>query len=178
VIVFHAAIATAEDYLSRREPHRTPHIDRLLALRDQGIVIGGGPAPDGRSADVFYRVQQEQQLKPLIEEDPYWRGGAWTSYTPQSFAQFVEPWELPPVVLDGSRRVMIVEGPTADHDMAQLALIELRGAGRLAFGGFFEGGHTLAVMRSEDAKGATGWLAETGFWDAARLTARPLLYAL
>jgi uncharacterized protein len=178
MIVFHAAIVTADDYLARREPHRRAHIDRLLALRDQGTVIGGGPAADGRSADVFYRVQQEQQLKPLIEEDPYWAGGAWTSYASRSFAQFVEPWELPPVVLDGSRRVMIVEGITGDHDMAQFALIELRGAGRLAFGGFFEGGQTLAVVRSADAKEATGWLAETGFWDAGRLTARPLLYAL
>jgi uncharacterized protein len=178
MIVFHAAITTADDYLSRREPYRKAHIERLLALRERGIVIGGGPAPDGRSADVFYRVQQEQQLKPLIEEDPYWTGGAWTSYQPRSFAQFVEPWELPPVVLDGSRRVVIVEGLAADHDMAQFALIELRGAGRLAFGGFFEGGRTLAVVRSEDAKVATGWLAETGFWDAARLKARLLLYAL
>jgi uncharacterized protein YciI len=178
MIVFHVAIGTAGDYLTRREPHRRAHIDRLLTLRDQGIVIGGGPAADGRSADVFYRVQEEQQLKPLIEDDPYWTGGAWTSYTPRSFAQFVEPWELPPVVLDGSRRVMIVEGPTAEHDMAQFALIELRGAGRLAFGGFFERGQTLAVVRSADGKEATGWLAETGFWNAARLTARPLLYAL
>jgi uncharacterized protein YciI len=178
VIVFHAAIVTADDYLSRREPHRKAHIERLLALREQGTVIGGGPAADGRSADVFYRVEQEQELKPLVEEDPYWTGGAWTGYTPRSFSHFVEPWELPPVVLDGSRRVMIVEGPTADHDMAQFALIELRGAGRLAFGGFFGGGETLAVMRSEDAKEATGWLAETGFWDAGRLTARPLLHAL
>jgi uncharacterized protein len=178
VIVFHVAIVTAEDYLSRREPHRRAHIDRLLALRDQSIVVGGGPAADGRSADVFYRLQQPEQLKPVIEEDPYWTGGAWTGYTPRSFGQFVEPWEMPPVVLDGSRRVTIVEGPTADHDMAQFVLIELRGAGQLAFGGFFAGGQTLAVMRSEDAKETTGWLAETGLWDPARLTARPLLYAL
>ena len=113
-----------------------------------------------------------------MEEDPYWLGGVWTRYTPRSFAQFVEPWEMVPVVLDGSRRVTIVEGPTADHDMAQFALIEMRGAGRLAFGGFFEDRQTLALVRSADAAEATACLSETGFWDAERLTARSLLHVL
>ena len=69
-----------------------------------------------------------------MEEDPYWIGGVWTRYEPRSFSQFVEPWEMVPVVLDGSRRATLVEGPTAQHDMAQFALIEMRGAGRIAFG--------------------------------------------
>lgn len=178
MIVFHAALTTVEDYAARREPHRRAHIERLLGLRAAGIVIGGGPAPDGRQVDIFYRLQQPGQIKPAIEEDPYWLGGAWTGYTPRSFAQFVEPWELPPPVLDGSRRASIVEGPVTDHDMAQFALIELRGAGRVAFGGFFEDGQTLAVVRSADDAEAVGWLAETGFWSAATLTSRPFLHVL
>ena len=72
----------------------------------------------------------------------------------------------------------VVEGPTTDEDMAQFALIELRGAGRIAFGGFFDGGATLALARTEDAAESRGWFAESGFWDADRLTTRPLLYVL
>jgi hypothetical protein len=45
----------------------------------------------------------------------------------------------------------IVEGPVGNHDMAQFALIELRGAGRLAFGGFFDDGSTLAVVKTPKA---------------------------
>ena len=86
-----------------------------------------------------------------MEEDPYWVGGAWTHYEPRSFTQFVEPWEMVPVVLDGSRTVTIVEGPVAEHDMAQFALIEMRGAGRLHLGGFFENGQTWALMKTADA---------------------------
>lgn len=178
MIVFHVAITAADDYLTRREAHRRAHLERLQGLRAAGILIGGGPTPDGRTADIFYRLQQPAQLEHAIEEDPYWTGGVWTRYEPRSFAQFVEPWEMVPVVIDGSRKVTIVEGPTADHDMAQFALIEMRGAGRVHFGGFFEGGRTLALAKSADPQEAIRWFAETGFWKQGALTTRPLLHVL
>lgn len=178
MIAVHVAVTTVEDYAARREPYRQAHIERLVGLRARGYLVGGGPAPDGRSADLFYRLERPDQLAPLIEEDPYYQGKAWTAYRSRSFATFVEPWETPPVVLDGSRRVTVVEGPAADAEMAQLALIELRGAGRLLFGGALEDGQTLAVIRSPDPAEATAWLAETGLWAPERLQARPLLHAL
>jgi uncharacterized protein YciI len=178
MIVFHAAITAAADYFERRAAHREAHLERILALRARGLVVGGGPAPDGRTADLFYRVAQPPEVARLIEEDPYATGRVWTAYALRSFSQFVEPWELPPPVTDGSRRVTIVEGPATDPDMATFALIELRGAGRLAFGGFFEDGQALALLRTADAAEAAGWLAGTGFWTADRLAARPLLYVL
>ncbi len=178
MIVFHVAITAAKDYLTRRDAYRRAHIERLQGLRAAGILIGGGPAPDGRSADLFYRLQQPAQLKPAIEEDPYWTGEVWTRYEPRSFAQFVEPWEMVPVVLDGSRKVTIAEGPAADLDMAQFALIEMRGAGRLAFGGFFDGGQTLALAKTADPAEAVGWFAATGFWKPDTLTARPFLHVI
>jgi uncharacterized protein YciI len=178
MIVFHVAVTAAEDYLTRREAHRRSHIERLQGLRAVSILVGGGPAPDGKTADIFYRLQQPSQLKNAIEEDPYWMGGVWTRYEPRTFAQFVEPWEMVPVVLDGSRKLTIVEGPTADHDMAQFALIEMRGAGRLAFGGFFEGGGTLALMKTADPVEALRWFAEAGFWKPGALTTRAFLHVL
>ncbi len=178
MIVFHVAITAADDYLTRREAHRRAHLERLQGLRAAGILIGGGPAPAGRTADIVYRLQQPAQLEHAIEEDPYWTGGVWTKYAPRSFAQFVEPWEMVPVVIDGSRKVTIVEGPTADHDMAQFALIEMRGAGRVHLGGFLEGGQTLALAKTADPQEAIRWFAETGFWKPDALTARPLLHVL
>jgi uncharacterized protein YciI len=178
VIVFHIAVTTVDDYAAKREAYRREHIGRLQGLRANSILIGGGPAPDGRRADLFYRLQQAWQVKPAMEEDPYWVGGAWTKYEPRSFSHFVEPWELVPVVVDGSRVVTIVEGPVADLDMAQIALIEMRGAGKLAFGGILDGEQTLTVMKTTDADEARGWLGEHGFWDPARLTTRPFLWVL
>ena len=104
--------------------------------------------------------------------------GAWTGYTPHSFTHFVEPWERVPLVADGARVATIVEGPAVDEDMAQFALIEARGAGRLAFGGLFEGARTLAVMKTPRADEAIGWLADTGFWNKEALDARAWLHVL
>ena len=178
MIVFHVAITTVADYAQKREPHRREHIGRLQGLRANTILIGGGPSPDGAAVDLFYRLQQPWQVKPAIEEDPYWTGGAWTGYTPRSFSHFVEPWELVPVVLDGSRAVTIVEGPVVDEDMAQISLVELRGAGKLAFGGLLEGGQSLTVMKTTDPAEAKSALAEHGFWDTGALTTRPFLWVL
>lgn len=178
MIVYQIALTAADDYLTRREAHRRVHLERVQGLRAAGILIGGGPSADGKTADLIYRLQQPGQVKHAIEEDPYWLGGVWTAYTSRSFTQFVEPWEMVPVVLDGSRKVTIVEGPTAEHDMAQFALIEMRGAGRLHFGGFFDGGRTWAMMKTPDPAEALAWFEETGFWKPGALTTRPLLYVL
>jgi uncharacterized protein YciI len=178
VIVYHVAVTTADDYVTRREPHRRVHLERLLGLRAAGICIGGGPSPDGSRADLFYRLQQPGQLKHAIEEDPYWVAGAWTAYHPRSFSQFVEPWQMVDLVADGSRRITIVEGPVADHAMAQLAFVELRGAGRVAFGGFFEDGDTLALTTTVDTEEAIGWFADTGLWERTALRTRPFLHVL
>ncbi len=178
MLVYHARINAAEDYLERRTPHRQAHLERLVGLRAQGLVIGGGPAPDGRTGDLFYRVALPADIGRLIEEDPYFLAKVWTGYALRTFSQFIEPWELPPVVTDGSRRVTLVESVAQDRDMATFALIELRGAGRLAFGGFFEDDATLALLKTDDADAAVGWLAETGFWKDESLTARPLIYVL
>ena len=94
MIVVHVALTAAEDYLTRRESHRRAHLERVQGLRAAGILIGGGPSPDGRTAELVYRLQQPAQVTHAIEEDPYWTGGVWTRYEPRSFAAFVEPWEL------------------------------------------------------------------------------------
>ncbi len=178
MIVYQIGVTTVDDYVTRREPHRRAHIARLQGLRANGILIGAGPSPDGTTADIVYRLQRPEQIQHAMEEDPYWTAGVWTRYTPRSFMQFVEPWELVPVVLDGTRRVTIVEGPVSDLDMAQLAIVEMRGAGRVHFGGFFPDGGTWALATSSDADEALGWFRATGFWKPDALTARPLLHVL
>jgi uncharacterized protein YciI len=178
VIFCHVAVTPAEDYATRRAAYREHHLARALELRTRRLMVAGGPAPDGRRVDVFYRVPDLGSLKQLVEEDPYFTGGAWTAYEPRPFSHFLEPWDQPPIASDGSRPVAIVEGHTADVDMASFALIEARGAGRMAFGGFFPGGETLAVMRTADTAEAARWLEETGFWSPGPLTTRPWLYVL
>jgi len=178
VIVFHVAMDPAPDYVARREPHRQAHLERLFGLRSRGFCLGGGPSPDGTAVDIFYRTEQPADLAALVEDDPYFRGGAWTGYRPRSFSRFLEPWQLGPVVVDGSRRATIVEGSTPDPEMASFALIEARGAGRMVLGGLFADGNTLAVMTTSDPEEALAPLRECGFWAADTLRARPFLHVL
>lgn len=178
MIVVHVGVTCSEDYLARREPHRQAHIQRLTGLRAAGTLVAGGPDPDGCRVDLFYRVGEPDETTALVEEDPYRRAGAWTGYAMRPFGEFVEPWEAPPIVLDGTRRAVIVEGPTTDPELARFALIELRGQGRLVLGGLLSPRDTLAVVRSADPETAADWLATTGFWTAGDLSARPWLYVL
>jgi uncharacterized protein len=175
---YHVGITAADDYITRRGAHRPQHLERIAGLRAQGAVIGGGPAPDGKTADIFYRAPDLEALTRLVEEDPYWKGGVWTAYQPEAFSQFLEPWRVPELSTDGSRLTMLVEGEAPDIEMATFALIEERGAGRVAFGGFFPGGRTLVLVNSRDADEAVGGLAESGFWTKGTLRARPFLHVL
>jgi uncharacterized protein YciI len=178
VLFYHVGITAADAYLTRRAAHRPQHLERIAGLRAQGLVIGGGPAPDGKSADLFYRVPDPDVLTRLVEDDPYWKGGVWTAYAPEAFSQFLEPWRLPDLSTDGSRLTMLVEGETPDVEMATFALIEERGAGRVAFGGFFPDGRTLVLVNAADPGAAVSRLADTGFWAPGTLRARPFLHVL
>lgn len=178
MIVCHVAVDAAADYATRRAAHRDAHLARILELRERGFVVAGGPAPDGRRADLFYRVPDLDMLRQLVEEDPYFTGGVWIGYQPRPFSHFLEPWERPPLVADGSRRVTLAEGHAVDVDMASLALIEARGAGRMAFGGFLAGGETLAMMRTADPAEAASWLETTGLWTPGTVATRPWLHVL
>ena len=175
---YHVAITAADDYLTRRAAHRTQHLERIVGLRAQGAVVGGGPAPDGKTADLFYRAPDLDVITRLVEEDPYWKGGVWTTYRPEAFAQFLEPWRVPELSTDGSRVTMLVEGEAPDVEMATFALIEERGAGRVAFGGFFPGGRTLVLVNASEPEAATARLAESGFWTTGTLRARPFVHVL
>ena len=58
-------------------------------------------------------------------------GQAIASYRERSLSEFVEPWQLPPIVLDGSCRVTVVEGrmtppPTDEEVGVVLATIAKR----------------------------------------------------
>ena len=130
MIYCHVGITAAEDYATRRGRHSPAHLERIAGLRAEGFVVGGGPAPDGKTADLFYRAPDLDTVVRLVEEDPYWKGGVWTAYKPEAFSQFLEPWRQVEILTDGSRTVTLVEGLAPDVEMASFALIEARGAGR------------------------------------------------
>jgi uncharacterized protein YciI len=178
VIVFHVAVTTADGYLERRLPYRQANLQYLLGLRERGLMIAGGPAPDGASCDLFCRAQQPGDVRTLIESSPFFTSGLWTAYAPRSFAQFLEPWQTSPPRPDETRVAAVVEGVAPDPEMASFALIESRGAGRLLLGGFFPGGECVAIMPSTEPAAAVAALESTGLFTAGTLRGRPLVHVL
>lgn len=175
MVVLHLAVSCPDpDAVPAAD--RDTHHAQLEAWRAAGYLIGLGTAPDGRSAELVCRLARAEQLDRLWAEDHLAARGLWTGGTVRSFTVFVEPWELPPP--DPARQAVVVEGPVLEADLAQFALIELRGTGRMAFGGLFAGGGTWALLRTADPVEAVGWLGETGMWAPAALAARPLGWLL
>ena len=175
--VFPVSAATVEGYVTKREPFRKAHIERLVKLRSEGVVRMGGPWPDGRGVDLVYRCRDAAQLKSLGEDDPYWKGGVWSSYASLPFSVFVEPTSEVPVVLDGSRKLFIVEGPAGDALGVEPALEKLRDQGRMWLGGVVEQ-RLWALTTSDDETKAIRSLVEATSIDMGRLAARPLIYVL
>jgi uncharacterized protein YciI len=171
MIIYHVHFVCAPDYLARRLPFRPAHLTQLATLRREGRVVGGGPEPDGRAANIFYRVADPGELARLLEDNEFNRAGLFTAQHPRAFADFLEPLELPP--LDAGLKVTLVEGRPSDPVKARAGLAELRERGRMAFGGFFLDGAALGVLRASSPTEAVRWLADAGGWEAARLSARP-----
>ena len=168
--IYHVHYTCAPDYLARRLPFRPAHLRQLASLREQGLVVAGGPEPDGTAAHIFYRVPDRVGLDRLIEQNEFNRAGLFVANHPRAFVEFVEPVDPPP--LDAGLTAMIVEGRADDPIRACSGLMALQQDKRLAFGGLLDGGAGLAVLRSANADEAIGWLAGAGGWDRARLSAR------
>ena len=167
--IYHVHFVCAPDYMARRLPFRPAHLEQLVSLRADGRVVAGGPEPDGSAANIFYRVADRAELDRLLVENEFNRAGLFTASRPRAFADFVEPRELPPI--DTGLSAIIVEGPPGECAKARTGLTGLQLEGRVAFGGFFEDGTALAVVRSGSQDQAVAWLARAG-WDPARLVAR------
>lgn len=69
-----------DDVLEKRAPYRQAHLDRLADLKATGAVFTIGPTQDLRKVFGVYDATDEAAVRQLIEADPYWQHGIWTSY--------------------------------------------------------------------------------------------------
>jgi len=177
MMVFHAIPELAPDYAERRKPFREAHLSRLLELRARGNVVAVGPRAKESRADMFYRGSSQDEVERLITEDAYYREKVWVGYELRPFTQFVEPWEPAEPKPDGSRIATLVEGPSKDTDLSGLVMVELRGRGRMTFGGFL-GTRTLLAMATPDRPTALDWATESSLWTPEELVAWEWIFVL
>ncbi len=160
--IYHVHFTCAPDYMARRLPFRPAHLKQLAGLREDGRVVAGGPEPDGTAASIFYRVGSRAELDTILADNEFNRAGLFTASHARAFADFLEPIDRPPV--DAGLAAVIVEGAPSDRAMARSGLEALQREERAAFGGFFEDGAGLVVIRSDDVDEALEWLAKSGGW--------------
>ena len=177
MIVIHAIPELAPDYAERRKPFREEHLSRLLQLRTRGQVVAVGPRAKEPRADMFYRGTSREEVEGLVTGDVYYREKVWVGYQLRAFTQFVEPWQSAEPKPDGSRIATLVEGPSKDPDVAGIVMVELRGQGRMTFGGFL-GDRTLLALSTPDRATALQWVTEGGLWTPEELTTWEWIFVL
>ena len=55
----------------RRLAARPAHRDWLAGLKEQGLLVNGGPFEDGLGAQLVLDVADQQQLEQVLAGDPY-----------------------------------------------------------------------------------------------------------
>jgi hypothetical protein len=76
-----------DNVIEKRSPHRQAHLDGLKSQKDTNVLITIGPTQDLSMFFAIYDAENEEQVKQLIEGDPYWKNGIWTDYTIKEWIQ-------------------------------------------------------------------------------------------
>jgi uncharacterized protein len=78
-----------EDVLNRRTPYREAHLAGLHQQKADGVLVTIGPTQDLTKVFGIYEADSEQQVRELVEKDPYWQNGIWTEYSVKEWIQAV-----------------------------------------------------------------------------------------
>lgn len=76
-----------DNVLEKRAPFREAHLAGLKAQKDNGILITLGPTQDTTQVFGIYEAPDQATVEKLVESDPYWQNGIWTSYTVKEWIQ-------------------------------------------------------------------------------------------
>jgi uncharacterized protein YciI len=187
---FHICCNNNADYLKTRErpypikqenPHsgvtyRQAHVQLHRSRSNE--LLAAGPSLNNAVAHLFYDVPNIQVLQAYLEEDPYVEAGIWHDIVIRPFRIFSGPPGPVPPCLDGTRRVVSVEGKLAAPPAnAQALLDELNDIQHLVIGGVLEDGRLLAWLNTNQPDVALQWLAARKLAPADAIT-NAMLWAL
>ena len=78
-----------EDAISKREPFREQHLNRLKTLKDKDILVTLGPTKCTKYLFGIFNAIDENQLRNLIEKDIYWEKRIWITYNIYQWIQAI-----------------------------------------------------------------------------------------
>ena len=76
-----------EDAISKREPFRKEHLNRLASLKDRNILVTLGPTKCTKYLFGIFNAKDKNELRVLIEDDIYWKEGIWSSFEIHAWIQ-------------------------------------------------------------------------------------------
>ena len=68
-----------KDAIIKREKFRNDHLNRLLKLKEQNILVTLGPTKCTRYLFGIFNAENEKDVRELLEKDIYWEKGIWIS---------------------------------------------------------------------------------------------------
>jgi uncharacterized protein len=77
------------DVLAKRTPYREAHLAGLAQQKADGILMTIGPTKDLTKVFAIYEANDEQQVRQLVEADPYWANQIWTEYEVKEWIQAI-----------------------------------------------------------------------------------------
>ena len=69
-----------EDAITKREPYREEHLNRLSNLKKRNILVTLGPTKCTKYLFGIFNANDDNQFRRIIEEDIYWKKGIWTTF--------------------------------------------------------------------------------------------------
>ena len=78
-----------EDAISKREPFREQHLNRLKTLKDKDILVTLGPTKCTKYLFGIFNATDENELRNLIEKDIYWEKRIWINYNIYQWIQAI-----------------------------------------------------------------------------------------
>ncbi|MFM1841783.1 MAG: hypothetical protein RLZZ490_516 [Cyanobacteriota bacterium] len=76
-----------EDVLEKRAPFREAHLEGLKVQKESGVLVTLGPTKDTTQVFGIYEAPDQTTVEKLVESDPYWQNGIWTSYEVKEWIQ-------------------------------------------------------------------------------------------
>lgn len=77
--MFLATARFCRDAAVRRTPHRQAHLAHVRSLVADGTAVIAGAVADLSASVLVLRAEDEQAARAVMEQDPYWEHGIWTS---------------------------------------------------------------------------------------------------
>ncbi|MEL6439050.1 MAG: YciI family protein [Cyanobacteria bacterium J06621_8] len=76
-----------ENALEKRTPFRQAHLAGLESQKASGVLVTLGPTKDNTLVFGIYDAANQEQVRQLVESDPYWLNGIWTEYQIKEWIQ-------------------------------------------------------------------------------------------